>query len=359
MTMPFSQAGDLLTNAAKQLNRIHNLCRDALLFNMDIEPEDIAALGDGSSPEEAKLAKDAKYARSKHFEALHQGTEGIDPSNLRPFFESTRLVSAAKPGKSRSLNYLDYLEEKNDKMVVIIKEVNRELALFIEKEARLRTAVKTNKVVDPAFLPVESRARVTEQELKNNERIIENLHKELQTLRAVEDRISKEGYLNTLAEELKDLKENITLVKGSIVNDVIATKQNSRKLDEMRKHKNSNKETVVLVDTKKKYELLELRLRDAVLKQQQMLLQEKEQEEQIVTLNAKIQKWKGRVDQYEQPVLEAKEAKMMQESIQTWEEQEEKERVGTLANQKEAAYDQHGEYPKSIRDRGQESAGFG
>ncbi len=241
-----------ISNAQRQLLKIKRLCDATIYFNSGADLNDITLDLETFDDHEARVVVDARYARSKHWKerfGTSVGPKG-EKSWLQVFFSNpfrkmsadlnTRNSSAAEsqanlakrtvspmpnihfkkkkkdeparvkasapnifkkdakakensevkePPQKKHPLIID-IEDKNEKMVEIIKMVNRELADFIEKETRtmmLRNSLKRNDIT------AESRERVLEQEININEEIQRNLEKERNSLLQIEARVSADG----------------------------------------------------------------------------------------------------------------------------------------------------------------------
>lgn len=239
------------SHAQRQLLKIKRLCDATIYFNAGADLDDLTLDLETFDAHEARVVVDARYARSKHWK--QRFGHSLDPrgekSWLQAFFANpfrkmsadlnTRNGSAsgsqanlakrtvspmpnihlkkkrkdeparikasapnifkrdskqqgeAKEPPQKKHPLLADIEDKNEKMVEIIKMVNRELADFIEKETRtimLRNSLKRNDV------SAEARERVLEQEIGINEEIQRNLEKERNSLLLVEARVAADGY---------------------------------------------------------------------------------------------------------------------------------------------------------------------
>lgn len=217
------------TTAERQLNTIVKLCIDTLEFNSGKNIEDIDFDLFSLDQEEAEVFSNAKYARSTRWKSRF-GPE-MAPSNtsdgknwLRNFFKTPykkrkaaedsviKQKKSLKPIGNRALGsasqsmikrsalqsasvrahpVIEEMDDRNEKMVEIIKMINRQLADFIEREGRMLMARKTQtKSVEDK---TEKRAQVCEKEIKNNEAIIATLMRDLEFLKHKSDRASTEG----------------------------------------------------------------------------------------------------------------------------------------------------------------------
>ena len=205
------------------------------MYNAGIEPDKLDLNLESFEAKEARVVVDAKYARSKHWKERFgesMGEKG-EENWLRVFFSNpfrkrsaevnTRNVSAfssqanmrpaartkspmprigmgkkSKEEKAKGEQedkedvggIIADIEDKNEKMVAIIKMVNKELAEFIEKEGRM---IMVRKSVQKNETSAEERERVLEREIGNNEDIMVNLRREIDSLKNSETRVAREG----------------------------------------------------------------------------------------------------------------------------------------------------------------------
>ena len=238
------------SNAQRQLLKIKRLCEATIYFNAGADLNDITLDLETFDDHETRVVVDARYARSKYWKerfGTSVGSKG-EKSWLQVFFSNpfrkmsadlnTRNASGVgsqaniakrnmspmpnihlkkkrnddpakvkasapnifkKDSKEESVSkepvekkhpLIADIEDKNEKMVEIIKMVNRELADFIEKESRtimLRNSLKRNDIT------AESRERVLEQEININEELQRTLEKERNSLLQIEAKVSADG----------------------------------------------------------------------------------------------------------------------------------------------------------------------
>lgn len=280
------------------LERIAQICRETLDYN---DGRGVSAQG----REDSAVRRDAKYARGKAWIGGDQEVEKV----------RGMLVSG-----------LGGLEERNEKIVGVIKEVNRLLGVYIEGEAK---GVVITKKEDKG---AQGRAKVMEKEVDNNRAIVDNVRKELEMLRNIEQRVSKEGYSQGLEEEVRALKAAITDIKSSLVSDVIDTKQNGRKLEWMRKNKNVSREAAGMVDSKKRAEGMENKLIEMRAEGERLNKQLQEQVEKKEFLHTKVAKWKDRFEMYEKPAKDMERVRELKKMILETNALIEKEKVTVIIN---------------------------
>lgn len=217
------------TTAERQLNTIVKLCIDTLEFNSGKNIDDIDFDLFSFDQDEAEVFANARYARSTYWKSrfgpdLMPSENGDGKNWLRNFFktpfkqkkpvedsvvvrksklkplgqrklesasQSTVQRSALQSASVRLHPVLEQLDDRNEKIVEIIKLINRQLADFIEREGRMLMARKTqtNSQEDKT----EKKAKVSEKEIKNNEEIIANLMRDLEFIKHKTDRASEEG----------------------------------------------------------------------------------------------------------------------------------------------------------------------
>lgn len=217
------------TNAERQLHKIVKLCQDTLEFNSGKNIEEIDFDLDSLDHNEAEVFSNAKYARSKYWKnrfgpELTVGEQSDSKNWLKNFFQqpirkrreaeesltanqsrlkghnrphqmsasmSTLHRSPLQSAKPKGQVILEQLDDRNEKMVEIIKLINRQLAEFIEREGRMLMARKTQ--TKAPNLKIEERARICEKEIRNNEEILTTLMKDLEYISNRTDRVSQEG----------------------------------------------------------------------------------------------------------------------------------------------------------------------
>ena len=120
-----------------------------------------------------------------------------------------------------------------------------------------------------------------------------------------------------LETEIRDLREVIANTKTSLVTNIIATKQNSRKLDYLAKNKNTSKEAVGMIEVRKKHEQQEFKYSEAVTATGNLTATLQEQLEKKAFLHQKIQKWAQRCELYDKPFQDKAKVKALNEKIKT------------------------------------------
>ena len=168
------------------------MCLDTLAYNDGVELDAIDFDLENFLPQEAVVVENAKYARSKYYNNRFGSAQHAEGQKLKSFFATHKKRN---PKESLGHPFYDEIDEKNEKMVAIIKEVNKELAEFIEREGQARASVPKLKPKTLASLGKEDEKQklVLQKEIQNNDEIAANLQRELQLLKSHENRISREG----------------------------------------------------------------------------------------------------------------------------------------------------------------------
>ena len=126
---------------------------------------------------------------------------------------------------------------------------------------------------------------------------------------------------------MHEIKELLAKAKASLVADVIETKKNGRYLDQMKNHKDVSKDSLDLIDNKKKFDFYKSKLEQAEKLQGELHLKLREQSEQKKKLKDKLIKWKERMEKNEEPLKKQQQLQTLNFNIAIEEESLRKEKV--------------------------------